>query len=444
MEQIFALKGNVIYTPTCGQLELRPESYLVCKNGVVAGVFESLPEWYLGIPVEDYGDKLILPGLVDLHVHASQYAYRGLGMDMELLDWLEHNAFPEESRFADLDYARRAYQVFTEQLKFSATTRACIFATLHRSATHILMELLEQAGQPCFVGKVNMDRNSPDTLRETTAESLSETRQWLEESSGFHLVRPILTPRFTPSCTDELMDGLGELQRAFGVPMQSHLSENRSEIQWVAELCPATRFYGESYARAGLFGGNCPTVMAHCVWSGEEERALMKEKGVFIAHCPQSNMNVSSGIAPIRTFLREGQRVGLGSDVAGGAHLSIFRAMTDAIQCSKLRWRLVDPDDSALTWRPKEAVPFSAKLAALNQAMRLTLWSWMTPTCPPLGTVHWPSDWSGWFTSPTDVLSLNMPLGNGFFKRIYMIVRARIANLRAGLFSLCLERKTGW
>lgn len=349
MEQIFALKGNVIYTPTCGQLELRPESYLVCKNGVVAGVFESLPEWYLGIPVEDYGDKLILPGLVDLHVHASQYAYRGLGMDMELLDWLEHNAFPEESRFADLDYARRAYQVFTEQLKFSATTRACIFATLHRSATHILMELLEQAGQPCFVGKVNMDRNSPDTLRETTEESLSETRQWLEEGSGFHLVRPILTPRFTPSCTDELMDGLGELQRAFGVPMQSHLSENRSEIQWVAELCPATRFYGESYARAGLFGGNCPTVMAHCVWSGEEERALMKEKGVFIAHCPQSNMNVSSGIAPIRTFLREGQRVGLGSDVAGGAHLSIFRAMTDAIQCSKLRWRLVDPDDSALT-----------------------------------------------------------------------------------------------
>ena len=272
MEQIFALKGNVIYTPTCGQLELRPESYLVCKNGVVAGVFESLPEWYLG--------------LVDLHVHASQYAYRGLGMDMELLDWLEHNAFPEESRFADLDYARRAYQVFTEQLKFSATTRACIFATLHRSATHILMELLEQAGQPCFVGKVNMDRNSPDTLRETTEESLSETRQWLEESSGFHLVRPILTPRFTPSCTDELMDGLGELQRAFGVPMQSHLSENRSEIQWVVELCPATRFYGESYARAGLFGGNCPTVMAHCVWSGGRGAGTHEGKGGL--YCPLS------------------------------------------------------------------------------------------------------------------------------------------------------------
>ena len=349
MEQTFALKGNIIYTPACGQMELKPESYLVCEKGVVAGVFSALPEQYAAIPIEDYGDRLILPGLVDLHVHASQYAYRGLGMDMELLDWLEYNAFPEESRFADLTYARRAYEIFVKQLSSSATTRACIFATLHRGATYLLMELLEQAGQPCFVGKVNMDRNSPDILRETTEESLSETRRWLEECSDFHLVQPILTPRFTPSCTDELMEGLGQLHQEFGVPMQSHLSENRSEIQWVAELCPDTRFYGESYARAGLFGKSCPTVMAHCVWSGDEERRLIKENGVFIAHCSQSNINVSSGIAPIRTFLREEQRVGLGSDIAGGAHLSIFRAMTDAIQCSKLRWRLVDQDSPALT-----------------------------------------------------------------------------------------------
>lgn len=349
MKRTFALKGNVIYAPVCGQLELRPGNYLVCEEGVVAGVFDVLPERYRGVPVEDFGEKPILPGLIDLHVHASQYAYRGLGMDMELLDWLEHNAFPEESHFSDPDYARRAYEIFTEQLKYSATTRACIFATIHRPATLMLMEQLERAGLPCFVGKVNMDRNSPDILRETTGESLAETRRWLEESSGFQLVRPILTPRFTPSCTDALMDGLGTLQREFGVAMQSHLSENRSEIQWVAELCPGTRFYGESYARSGLFGGDCPTVMAHCVWSGEEERRMMKENSVFIAHCPQSNMNVSSGIAPVRTFLREGQRVGLGSDVAGGAHLSIFRAMTDAIQCSKLRWRLVNQDDPALT-----------------------------------------------------------------------------------------------
>lgn len=348
-EKTFALRGNIIYTPECGKLELHPHSYLVCEDGKVAGIFDGLPRRWQGIRVEDYGDKLILPGLVDLHVHASQYAYRGLGMDMELLDWLECNAFPEESRFADLSYARRAYGIFTDALTRSATTRACIFATLHRPAALVLMEQLEQAGLPCYVGKVNMDRNSPDILRETTEQSLEETRLWLEQSRAFTLVRPMLTPRFIPSCTDELMAGLGRLQREFGTAMQSHLSENLSEIRWVSELCPDTRFYGEAYARAGLFGGDCPTVMAHCVWSGEEERALMKENGVFIAHCPQSNINVSSGIAPVKNYLKEGQKVGLGSDVAGGAHLSIFRAMTDAIQSSKLRWRLVDQDTPALT-----------------------------------------------------------------------------------------------
>ncbi len=349
MERTFALKGNIIFTPACGRLEVRPGQYLVCEDGLVAGIFETLPERFGGVPVHDHGDRLILPGLVDLHVHASQYAYRGLGMDMELLDWLEENAFPEEARFAEQEYAAAAYRVFTDELTRSATTRACVFATVHRPATLLLMELMEKAGLRGFVGKLNMDSNCPDYLRETTDGSLAETRRWLEESAGFSAVRPVITPRFIPSCSEELMNGLGELQREFGAAMQSHLSENLSEIEWVKQLRPWSRFYGEAYSRPGLFGGECPTVMAHCIWSGEEERALMKEQGVFLAHCPQSNMNVSSGIAPVRTWLNEGQKAGLGSDVAGGAHLSIFRAMTDAIQCSKLRWRLVDDSLAALT-----------------------------------------------------------------------------------------------
>ena len=349
MERTFALKGNLIFTPACGRLEVRPGQYLVCEDGLVAGIFETLPERFGDIPVHDHGDRLILPGLVDLHVHASQYAYRGLGMDMELLDWLEENAFPEEARFAEQEYAAAAYRVFTDELTRSATTRACVFATVHRPATLLLMELMEKAGLRGFVGKLNMDSNCPDYLRETTDGSLAETRRWLEESAGFSAVRPVITPRFIPSCSEELMTGLGELQREFGAAMQSHLSENLSEIEWVKQLRPWSRFYGEAYSRPGLFGGECPTVMAHCIWSGEEERALMKEQGVFLAHCPQSNMNVSSGIAPVRTWLNEGQKAGLGSDVAGGAHLSIFRAMTDAIQCSKLRWRLVDDSLAALT-----------------------------------------------------------------------------------------------
>lgn len=349
MTNSFVLKGDILWSRTPQDMTICENQYVVCEDGVCAGVFPTLPERFASLPVHDYTGKLIIPGLVDLHAHAPQYAFRSLGMDLELLDWLDTQTFPQEARYADPDYARRAYTLFVDDLRRSSTTRAVLFGTLHVDATLTLMGLLEDSGLITRVGKVNMDRNSPDYLRETTEQSLAETRRWLEESGDFRLVHPILTPRFTPSCTDALMAGLGRLQREFGVPMQSHLSENLSEIAWVQELCPGTRFYGEAYAQFGLFGGDCPTVMAHCVWSGEEERALMKETGVFIAHCPQSNMNVSSGIAPVKQYLREGQKVGLGSDVAGGVHLSILRAMTDAIQCSKLRWRLVDQDTPALT-----------------------------------------------------------------------------------------------
>lgn len=146
------------------------------------------------------------------------------------------------------------------------------------------------------------------------------------------------------------MEGLHILQEETGLPVQSHLSENQSEIAWVRELCPQSKGYGDAYDRFGLFGGaNCPTIMAHCVWSDAEERALIKQNGVFIAHCPQSNINLSSGVAPVRTYLDEGLSIGLGSDIAGGAHLSILRAMADSVQVSKLRWRLLDQSVSPIT-----------------------------------------------------------------------------------------------
>lgn len=348
---VFILRGNIVYSKDQNELNICEHGYLVCREGKVEGVYQTLPFRLGGNPIHDHGDCLIIPGLVDLHIHAPQYSFRGLGMDMELLEWLDTNTFPEEAKYESPEYARKAYQIFTDNMRKSATTRACIFGTVHREATLLLMDLMEKTGLDTMIGKVNMDRNCPDYIIEETEESAGETLEWIKDvlHRKYKNTRPILTPRFTPSCTDELMEELKKLQMRYGLPLQSHLSENPGEIAWVKELCPWAEFYGDAYDRFGLFGADCPTVMAHCVYSGEQEIERMKENGVFIAHCPESNMNVSSGIAPVRTFLERGLHVGIGSDVAGGSTENLFRAMAHAVQSSKLRWRLTDDSLEALT-----------------------------------------------------------------------------------------------
>lgn len=349
---ITIIKGHFICTEKPSEFSVYPNHYLIAEDGIIEGLYDVLPEKYAGVPVHDYGDRMIMPGCVDLHVHAPQYSYRGLGMDMELLEWLETNTFPEESKMKDINYAKKSYSIFVENLRKSATTRACIFATVHREATLLLMDMLENAGLCTMTGKVNMDRNCPDYIREASADaSAKETIQWVEDVLNRHYKNtyPILTPRFTPSCTDELMTKLKEIQTKYDLPLQSHLSENPGEIEWVRELCPTSEYYGDAYAMFGLFGNDCKTVMAHCVYSDEREIRRMKDNGVFIAHCPESNMNIASGIAPVRTYLEEGMHVGLGSDVAGGATENMFTAMAHAIQASKLRWRLADQSLKPLT-----------------------------------------------------------------------------------------------
>lgn len=352
MSDCFAVRGDICYSLGPDRLYTLKGGYLVCEGGRSLGVFAELPRGFRECPVHDYGDALVIPGLVDLHVHAPQHSYRTLGMDLELIDWLDTHTFPEEAKYGDTGYAQRPYADFVEEMTKGPNTRACVFATVHKDATLLLMDMLETSGMVTMVGKVNMDRNAPDALSEGSAEqSLAETRAWLEAvgERGYQRTLPILTPRFVPSCTDELMRGLGEIQRETGVVAQSHLSENLSECEWVRELCPDATSYADAYDRFGLFGSGGKTLMAHCVWSDEAERALMRKQGVYMVHCPQSNMNVASGIAPARRFLREGVPMGLGSDVAGGCHVSIFRAMSDAIQASKLYWRLVDTDCKPLS-----------------------------------------------------------------------------------------------
>ena len=353
MDRVFLMKGNLCHTPAKDRLEIFEHAYLLCRNGRCGGVFSGIPPEYAGVPVRDYGDCLILPGMVDLHIHAPQYVYRGTGMDDELLVWLNRCAFPEEARYADIAYAERAYRIFARAMDRSATTRAVIFGTIHRDATLCLMDLMEQTGIVSYVGKVNMDRNAPPALTEAGPErSAFDTFGFVNAAirRKYRRTRPILTPRFIPSCSDSLLNELSEIQRAYRLPVQSHLSENPGEIRLVQSLVPEAAFYGDAYDRFGLFGRGARTVMAHCVYSSDEEVARIRKNGVWIAHCPGSNMNVASGIAPIRKYLDLGLRMGLGSDVAGGQTESMFRAVTDAVQVSKLYWRCLDPGARPLSF----------------------------------------------------------------------------------------------
>ena len=334
------IKGTILSAPALGQLEAVPGGYLVAVDGAIQGIYPVLPEQYAGAPAEDFGDALILQSFADLHLHAPQYPMLGMGMDLPLLDWLNAYAFPTEARFADTGYAREIYRRLARELIENGTTRVCMFSSLHTDATLIPMEELEKAGVTGYVGKVNMDRNAaPGVLEETTEGSMRETLRWLEASRDFRLVKPMLTPRFTPSCTDELMAFLGRLAAERDLPVQSHLSENQAEMAWVRQLHPDCAQYWETYAKYGLW--NDRTVMAHCVWSDGRERQAMGDAGVTAVHCADSNQNICSGVAPVRAMLNEGVKVALGSDIAGGDHLHMFDVVAASIRASKAR-RVLD------------------------------------------------------------------------------------------------------
>lgn len=339
------IKGTIVSAPALGRMDITDHGYLVAKDGVIQGVYETLPEEFSGAEVEDFGDCLVLQSFADLHLHAPQYPMLGTGLDLPLLDWLNAYAFPAEARMADTDYARDTYRRLAQELIENGTTRVAMFSSLHTDATLILMEELEKAGIEGFVGKVNMDRNSaPGVLEETTEESIRETERWLASCSRFTHIHPMITPRFTPSCTDTLMAWLGKTAAEQNLPVQSHLSENDREIDWVRQLHPDCAQYWETYAKFGLW--NDRTLMAHCVWSDARERKAMKDAGVTVVHCPDSNVCLCSGTAPVRTMLNEGLKVALGSDVAGGSQLSLFEGTAAAIRASKVR-QMTDPDHPA-------------------------------------------------------------------------------------------------
>ncbi len=334
---IKCLKGNVIFAEEKNKLKVMPHSYLVINNERSAGVYESLPEEYKNAPVEDLGDKLIIPGFMDVHLHAPQWLNKGVGYSEELLPWLQKYTFPLESKFADIKFAEKYYKLFVDELKSSGTTRACIFASRHYEATKLLIELMKESGIGGYVGKVNMDRNSSEELQETYEDSVKETTMLAKEYSGDDnaLVKFILTPRFVPSTTSELMTKLGEIAEKYNLHVQSHLDENVDEVAWVKELHSDIPTFTEVYEHFGLLPDN-RTVMAHCIHNNDREIEVLKKHNTFIAHCPLSNFNLASGIAPIKRYMEEGLDVGLGSDISGGHTLYMPVSCVAAVSASKI------------------------------------------------------------------------------------------------------------
>lgn len=335
-KQVF--KGNIIFTPTKDSFEIHENSYIIIEDGKVLNISKELDDSYKDINIKDFGDKIIIPGFVDIHLHAPQYSNRGLGMDYELIPWLNNYTFPEEGKFKELDYSKVVFSNLLHDLWRFGTTRSIVYSSIFKDSTSLLMDMFIQSGLGAYVGKVNMDKNSAPYLTETTEGSIEDTKDLIiEYKDKSSLVKPIITPRFVPTCSADLMEGLGELAKEYDVPVQSHLNENTAEVVWVSELFPESKNYASVYDEFGLFG-QTPTIMGHCVYNNKDEMDLMAENKVFVAHCPYSNLNLSSGMMKTREYLDMNIPVGLGSDISGGHSLNMTSVITAAIEMSKMVW----------------------------------------------------------------------------------------------------------
>ncbi|KAI9315237.1 guanine deaminase [Dichotomocladium elegans] len=309
---IIGLERNVVY-PDDHLKDLDPASYEIHRL---------LPHQFL------------FPGFVDTHAHAPQYVFSGSGMQLQLLDWLETNVFPVESSFKDTQVAKRAYHKVVSRFLRNGTTTCSWFATIHLEACKVLVDTIEQLGQRAYVGKVNMDQNSPEYYIETTEASLKDTRAFIEYALEKRLVTPVVTPRFAITCSSPLLHGLSALAAEFDLPIQTHLCENKNEIKFTRSLFPDSAHYTGVYADHGLL--NAKAYMAHCVHLTEAEIDLIKEKDVGVAHCANSNFSLQSGVCDVRQFLEKGIKVGLGTDVAGGFAPSMLDAIRSSFFASKV------------------------------------------------------------------------------------------------------------
>ena len=334
--------GSIVYSKSKDELAQFTDSYIAVENGVVEGIYPVLPEKFAGAAVTDFGNGVIIPAFSDLHVHAPQYPQRGIAMDALLYDWLHGYTFPLESKYADPEFAKTVYDAFVDDMIAHGTMHVVVFGTIHSEATGYLIERMENAGLHAYVGKVNMDMESPDYLCETAEDSLRLTEEFLERYMGNRTAKPILTPRFAPTCTFELMKGLGKLGQKYQVGVQTHLVESRWEAEESVRLYPECGCDTGIYEHAGLLG-NGPVVGAHFIFPKEDDIRILKKYGGYAVQCPDSTLNIIAGIMQTGTLMDRGVNLGFGSDIAGGANLGVYSQVSRSVQLSKLK-EFYEPD----------------------------------------------------------------------------------------------------
>lgn len=312
----------------------RPRHWLLIEDGRIAAVQTEAPgaDW----PRDERPGQLILPGFIDTHVHAPQLDVIA-SYGTELLDWLQRYTFPAETAWADDEVAARGSARFLDQLLHHGTTSALVFPTVHKGSVDALFSAAWTRGMRLVAGKCLMDRHAPPALTDTPASAERDTLDLLQRWQGRGRLAYAHTVRFAPTSTDAQLQLAGQLHAAHpGSYVQTHVAENRAEVQWVRELFPSSRSYLDVYERHGLLTPY--STLAHGIWLDAEDRARLRATGAVIAHCPTSNLFLGSGLFDWSLHAR----VSIATDVGGGTSLSMQRTLAAAYQVAALQGRRLD------------------------------------------------------------------------------------------------------
>jgi guanine deaminase len=324
--------------------EYLEDGLLVTRDGRVAEVGparELLPGLPADVEVMNHGDAILMPGFVDAHIHYPQTDVIGSG-GRQLLDWLEDHTFPTERRFSDPGYAREVADFFLDELVRNGTTTAMVFCTVHRPSVEAFFAAAAQRRMRMVAGKVLMDRNCPEYLRDTAAAGARDSRELLEKWHGHDRLLYAITPRFAVTSSEAQLESVRQLAKDFPAALiQTHLAENLEEVAWVRQLFPRARSYLDVYDGYGLLRDH--SVFAHCIHLDHTDRIRMAQSGASAAFCPASNLHLGSGLFDIAAADAAGMRFSIATDVGAGSSFSMLRTMGDAYRVAQLAYQHLSP-----------------------------------------------------------------------------------------------------